>query len=285
MQIRTGGYTIAMDGSDLAKARRLYAATRTLHFADLPTIDLKDRLSVLTVAAGLRRVGVLETWGQRLPQIRDRIVQNGLATAVAACVWSRIERPEDTPYCEVLNALDERRVAGKPRHVLWLYPAAQARDEFRQMNYTQQLAGRLLGYPDCCIAFESAVMALLPAAQLRAMILQLGENEAALLRAARKGPLPEVSKPALPDNAVRTEQRLPFVLHVACDNCLEDMDSPSARLNTLYKELAREVDADFHDLFCEVQQTYCQITREPEKTRELLARARMMHMKFFSSLR
>lgn len=274
-----------MNPFDLDRVKRLYTAMRPLALADLPTIDMKDRLSALTVAARLRRVGVLETWGQRLAQVRDCMVQHGIATSVATCVWSRIERPEGMPHREVLYALDERRVAGKPKHVLWLYPEIAERDRSRQQRYTQQQAGRLLDYPECCIAFESRVMELLPAAQLAGLIEEYGEDEAKLLRAARAGGLPETPRPSLPDNALCTEQRLPFALHVACDDCLSRNDSPSAAINTRYAELAHEIDPGFHALFLDVQRTYCQVTREAAKDRELLAAARTMHARFFSSAR
>jgi hypothetical protein len=272
---------VAVSALELDRAKKVYRAIRPLPFAELPTIDLKDRLSVLTVVAGLRRVGVLETWGQRLLQIRDRMIQAGLATSVATCVWSKIERPEETPHRDVLEVLDERRVAGKPKHVLWLYPGTEERKQLQQTSFTQQRAGALLGYPACCIAFESSVMELLPKAQLQALIAEAGNDDAKLLRRARGGALPETPKPGLPNNGLRTEQCLPFVLHVACDTCLEDADSASAAINRQNAELLQQVDADFHALFLQVQETYCQITQDQMKNRELLAAARAAHERFF----
>jgi hypothetical protein len=268
---------------DLARVTRIYQATRSLAFADIPAVDIKDRLSVLTVGSGLRTIGVLETWGQRLPQIRDRMINHGMATSVSTCVWSSIERPVGTPHRAVLRALDERRVAGKPKHVLWLYAGPQEREQYRQTSFTQQQAGQLLGYPPCCVAFESRVMEQLPQAQLEALIAETGGDDARLMdHLGRVGKL-AAPKIALPDNALRTEQRLPFALHVACDACLDDSDSASAVLNAEYGELARRVDARFHALSLAVQETYCQITGDQSKNRELLLQVRLLHEKFFKS--
>jgi hypothetical protein len=279
-------YTNAVSSQNLSfdvdKASRVYRATHSLAFADIPVVDMKDRLSVITVAAGLRRVGVLETWGQRLPQIRERMISTGLATSVATCVWSSIERPVDTPHWEVLQALDELRVAGKPKHVMWFYPNPKEREQQRRRNFTQQQAGVLLQYPPCCIAFESAVMSRLPEAQLQSLVGEIGADNAKLMGRLRRNAKLDSPKIPLPDNGLRTEQRLPFALHVACDACLSDSESPSAVVNAQYSELVRNLDAALHALFLAIQQTYCQITQDQSANRELLLQVRTMHSKFFS---
>jgi hypothetical protein len=43
-----------------------------------------------------------------------------------------------------------------------------------------------------------------------------------------------------------TRDRFPFVLHTACDDCLELDDSPSAILNRQYEEVARAVSEELH---------------------------------------
>jgi hypothetical protein len=204
-----------------------------------------------------------------------------LATSVATCVWSSIDRPAETPHRAVLQALDELRVAGKPKHVLWLYATAAEREQYRQPSFTQQQAGALLGYPSCCIAFESSVMGLLPKIQLDALIAEVGEDDAALMRALRGKSELAAPKIPLPDNALRTEKRYPFALHVACDACLGDAESPTAAINARYSDLAMRVDAGFHELFLAVQQTYCLVEGNHEKNRDLLLSIRTMHAKFF----
>lgn len=283
VQAYTSAVSNQVGDLDVAKAGRVYRATRSLAFADIPVVDMKDRLSVMTVAAGLRKVGVLETWGQRLPQIRERLINYGLVTSVSTCVWSAIERPAEMPHREVLLALDERRIAGKPKHVLWLYADTEQRDRDRRMSYTQQQAGALLGYPPCCIAFESEAMSRLPQVQLESLIAEVGPDDATLMSRLRRTAKLDAPKLALPDNALRTEQRLPFALHVACDACLANPDSPSAAINARYSELVRTVDVDLHALFVVVQQTYCQVSQDQSRTRELLLQVRTLHARFFAN--
>src|SRR6202012_1899090 len=100
-----------------------------------------------------------------------------------------------TPHREVLHELDQKRVAGKPKHVLWLYATAAQRNQYRQPSYTQQEAGRLLHYPPCCIAFETGFMARWPQAQLEALLAETGDDEVrllALVRRTKQLPAPKI---------------------------------------------------------------------------------------------
>jgi hypothetical protein len=270
-------------GLDINKAKRIFEATRQIKFANIPAIDMKDRLSVLTVASGLRKVGVLETWGQRLPRTRELMIDYGLFTSVATCVWSTIERPDTTPYHNVLHALDEKRVADKPQHVLWLYAEGQHRAQYRQLKFTQQQAGTLLQYPACCIAFESSFMKQWPQAQLDTLMAEADSDNAKLLaivRGTKSLPSPKIE---LPDNGLRTEQSFPFVLHVACDACLASPDSPSAVLNSRYGALVNAVDPGFYELFLNVQKIFREIARDHIENQGLLQQILRSHATFFEA--
>jgi len=266
----------------IVKARSIYQATRALLFADIPAIDLKDRVSVFTVAAGMRSTGVLETWGQWLAQLREAMITHGLFTSVATNVWSAIARPLDLPYRSVLLALDAKRVAGKPKHVLWIHTSKEVRDRYRQARFTQQEAGALLAYPACCIEFESRVMAQLPQAQLQTLIAEVGEDEATLMTALQRKKEIPVAKIPLPNNALRTEQRFPFALHVACDECLENPESPSAVLNARNGDLVEEIDAGLHSLILQVQNLYCGVGEDQANNLILFSRMRSLHSGFLS---
>jgi hypothetical protein len=273
----------SQDGAlDIAKARRIFQATRSLLYADIPAIDLKDRVSVFTVAAGMRSIGVLETWGQWLPRLRDAMITHGLFTSVGTSVWSAIERPLDYPYRNVLLSLDAKRVAGKPKHVLWVYASKQQRDQYRQVELTQQRAGAILGYPACCIEFESSIMARLPEAQLQKLIGEVGGEAANLMAALRRTKEISVERLPLPDNALRTEQKMPFVLHVACNSCLDDNQSPSALLNTQYGDLVREIDSGLFSLMLRIQENYCGIVKGKANNQILFSQMRTLHAKFLS---
>ena len=68
----------------IEKARSLYLATQKIRLANFRALDLKDRLAMVTVAAALRAVGVLEAEGLQLERIRDALIDHGLYTAIAS---------------------------------------------------------------------------------------------------------------------------------------------------------------------------------------------------------
>jgi hypothetical protein len=125
-------------------------------------------------------------------------------------------------------------------------------------------------------------MARWPQAQLEALLAEAGSDDAKLLDLVRRTKQFPAPKIALPDNALRTEQYLPFVLHVACDECLNDPGSPSVALNARYGALVKEVDPGLHDLFLQVQAIYQGIAKDQAAKRDLLLEIRRLHEAFFS---
>ena len=195
--------------ADLERARALYNATKHLRLADITPIDFKDRLSLLTVAAGLRPVGVLECTGLETVRVRDAVVNCGLHTLVSGRVWSIAGKPNtDNPHRRALQMMEDFSSAAKPGSVLWFCASRQQRNEIKKRPSSEVEGGILLGYSECCVRFE-----------FRERFLT-----------------------AVPE----TDARYPFVLHVACDACLTTADSPSAKLNEEFERLALNIDAKLH---------------------------------------
>ena len=63
---------------NIKRARAVYAATNHLKLSEIQPLDLLDRLSLLTVAAGLRQIGVLEGEGLQLGEVKDATGNCGL---------------------------------------------------------------------------------------------------------------------------------------------------------------------------------------------------------------
>jgi hypothetical protein len=141
--------------ADIGKAKAIYTATRHLKLSNVPPLDLLDRLSLLTVAAGLRRVGVLEGEGLQLTLVRDAVGNRGMLTSVSASVWSerkRVGNGDDDELLELCRSLRSPSQAPAPTpQVLWLYGSPHDRKEVKGRVLTKYEAGTLLGYPECCV--------------------------------------------------------------------------------------------------------------------------------------
>src|ERR1700683_3943629 len=134
---------------NLEQARAAYRATSHLQLCDFPAIDIKDRLGLATVTAGLRPLGVLEGDGVQLERMRDILVSHGLHTLVSKSVWSRKVRHLD--QYPMLRLLDEVQTPTKGMQVLWFCVNPDDRKQVKAQQLTKKDAGILLGYPDCCV--------------------------------------------------------------------------------------------------------------------------------------
>jgi hypothetical protein len=107
------------------KARSLYISTKSLKLASIPPLDITDRISMLSVAAGLRPVGLLEAEGLQLSQVRDALIDVGIFT------WIASSREGDK--------------------VLWLATNAEDRKRLKGTSPSEEEIGRSLSYPECCV--------------------------------------------------------------------------------------------------------------------------------------
>ena len=76
-------------GTQIDKVRAIYQATRHLQLAEIPPIDFTDRISLLTVAAGLRNAAVFEGDGLEIALVKDVVINHGLFTSTTNAVWAR----------------------------------------------------------------------------------------------------------------------------------------------------------------------------------------------------
>lgn len=247
-------------------------------------IDLKDRLSVATVIARLREYGVLEADGLQFAAIRDTLINAGFVTLPSDSVWSRKERGTETKHLEALQILDSLPRTHFSR-VLWLCSGTEQRKALKQQlpSLTKRQAGRLLGYPECCIDFDVNIGARAEAAFIEAIIKKVGEDHTAIRQALKTNLEVEIEDEAFESNNVpRTDQKFPFVLHIACDKCLSSDDSPSALLNREYESFAAELDDDFHHILVEIRPPLAQLEhRDSPSNRKILNEVAALHQSLF----
>jgi hypothetical protein len=236
------------------RAQAVYHATKHLQFCDIAAIDIKDRLGLGTVAAGLRPLGVLEGDGVELERIRDVLVDHGFHTLVSRSVWScREGRLDDS--CPSLRLLREvQAVPTKRERVLWFCNNLADRKSLKGRALTKKDAGMLLGYPACCVNFQVESDAKCDVAFLNAVIAKVGHDEQSILRALKEDVGVDMPDDVFDfDNVARTDTQFPFVMHVACSPCLDGLTPLSADLNASHEGLAQTLDPALHELILEVR--------------------------------
>lgn len=237
-------FTMAESNLHLDRARLLHEDLRRIQLSDMPLVDLRDRVSILTVAAGLRPIGVLEGSGAQLEPAREAMINRGLLTLKTRGVWSKAEAPKEYPRPELFVFLSN--VANqKARTALWFCSDREQRKSLKAYAQTGSDAGRLLDYPLCCVSERVKCEASYRIAILDALIHKVGDDTGLVKKAILSGERVNVSSDHLSLVSLSNE-KFPFISHVACAECCRNDGSPSALLDEQYGLLTKEVDSSLH---------------------------------------
>jgi hypothetical protein len=254
---------------EVEKARAILQATRHLQFDEHPSVDLQDRLGLLTVVVGLREVaafGFAERANEdRLRALKDILSNHGLPTQVTRQVRSASHHHSldiSPELAEVFDRTDAESYERDPGRLLWVCRNPKTREQIKLAVAGEIPTGTLLGYPKCCVEQDRRDKALHGEAFCRAIVSATKNEPIALERALRHDLEVEMAFDSpLGCDMEATEERFPFVQHIACGACLSSDDSPSARLNLKYEQLAREIDPAFHAVLSEMAKVTASIGR------------------------
>jgi hypothetical protein len=240
-----------MDDQD--RLRRVYEQARLWQFYPNPVGNLKDLLALLAVAQGLKPVAAfgfhdLSTEGF-VRDLRDKMVNLGFRTLVTGIIWKHDDRELeglDESIAAVIRKEDQERHDRNKNMLLWAFSKRDLRENIHDVVKGRAEAGILLGYPACCVDHDNFLSREGNKALFRAIIQKVGSDPASVLKALRGDLKVAVENCAWEaDNPVRTDAKFPFLLHIACDSCLNSGESPSGLLNRQLEELAQEVDLGF----------------------------------------
>lgn len=231
---------------DVVRARHLWRLTKSIRFSGIPLLDAKERVSLLTVAARIRLMGLLLDFEATHPRsIRDVLIDTGFFTLVARKPRLRPMFSRDRCNPKVVRVFEEQLCKGDNGKSLWFFNDES--DRRRIKGSVDANPGLLLGYPSCCIERDQCSKKEREDAFVAAILRAVGENPSAIRQALVKNLKVEVEVGSN-DNIALTEERYPFVLHVACDACLQDDASPSGQLNFRHSALVNDVDPAFHSV-------------------------------------
>lgn len=253
-----------LDSAKLSKARSVYQATRRFLFSDMPPLDILDRLSLMTVVSGVRRIGVLEGDGLQLSSIRDAVVSHGVATLVRDNVWTEWDTADDeNGLLGLLHSTRHRKSA----QALWAFASATDRNSVKGRSLSKSEAGLLLGYPECCVKATVSEDLKLDKLFLSALVKEVGSDREVIKKALVDDVSVELEEPFDElDRVARTTEKYPFCMHICCEQCLSDADSASAKLNSVHEELTLAIDPNFHAALLQIQALTAGLDNEAERS-------------------
>ena len=209
-------------------------------------LDLKEKLSVLTVAAGLRRIAMVNAWsdvpGQhvwqrlifacRASKLRARILDSPLVRLTGVAI------PEEFK----LAAIEVRR-QGNERQI-WIYQTDEDERRIANLFRYEVTIGELLEYPSCCRDEHERIQSEVTRLSHEALFGEYRPKNPAAFRELLLQDAP-FNCPQLGEIFNRTGdkiRRYPFIFHTPCDRCLLGENQVSANLNRTYRQLAEEID-------------------------------------------
>ncbi|MFY9558920.1 MAG: hypothetical protein WAQ52_01680 [Terriglobales bacterium] len=228
----------------LERAREVFERIKPVHFSPYAYQDLVDRLSVIAVVVGLREVAAFgfaeENNRQALETMRTQLAVAGLRTKITRAI--RPVRSDIHGPRELLEAFEAQKEVDYRRNntgrLLWVGLSLPA-NKIADVVHAKASSGMLLAYPPCCIAADKVgTFRALDQASVDAWLEFSGRNVSEAVRLIKAGKYISLPESAFESNFPASAAKFPFLAHIACTKCLEESESPSARLNRTLRELA-----------------------------------------------
>jgi hypothetical protein len=218
------------------KTRDVWREISGIFLSDAPNLDASEHVGLLTVITGIRQVGLfLDVADLEVKTLVRLLGQLDLIAFVGrvpepVCTWQSPHRAEITSIFR-----------GKLQSsAFWV---CRNKDDAKTISkdIDQVIAGRLLGYPECCIDAHQQDNADFEDALVRGWTRQFGDDPKRISQAWHEDRKVHIEfEPKAAHRVPRTFALFPFVQHIACDSCLGPGDTPTAVLNAAYRDLVAE---------------------------------------------
>ena len=227
----------------IRKSREIWREISGVLLSDTPNLDASEHVGLLTVIAGIRPGAlVLDVGDSEVKKLVRLLGQVDLIASVGrvpelVCTWESPHRAEVTSVFR-----------GKLQSsAFWV---CRNKDDAKTISkgIDQVMAGRLLGYPECCIDAHQQDNADFEDALVRGWTRQFGDDPKRISQAWHEDRRVRIEfEPQAAHRVPRTFALFPFVQHIACDSCLGPGDTPTAVLNSGYRNLVAEADPGLCD--------------------------------------
>jgi len=227
----------------VGKAREIWQEISGILLSDAPNLDASEHVGLLTVIAGMRHVALfLDVADSEVKKLVHLLRQVHLIAFVGSvpepvCTW-------ESPHRAEITSIFRSRLESS---AFWVCRNQDDTDTISN-SIDQVIAGRLLGYPECCIDAQQQDNADFEDALVRAWTRQFGDDPERIAQAWHEDRKVRIEfGPKAAHRVPRTFELFPFVQHIACDLCLGPGDTPSAVLNSACRDLVAEADPGLCD--------------------------------------
>jgi hypothetical protein len=165
----------------------------------------------------------------------------------------------------IVKALMEESMSRAKEGVLWLYSAPESQIQILKGVEGNAVLGTLLGYPSCCVNYYLGLEATLLQIEFDFYAQKHGartDDEVLRLRQRNLPPSGDHAQ-ALEAGRYRIQRQqalsirdFPFNHFIACDECLNNPESPAALLNKAMSDLASNLNQTFARKFTDYARTY-----------------------------
>jgi hypothetical protein len=211
--------------------------------SEAPNLDASEHIGILTVIAGVRPVALLlDVADSEIERLVRLLRQVNLIAFVGrgpqpVCTWQ-------SPHPAEITHIFRSRLESS---AFWV---CRNKHDVQTINKSidQVVAAQLLRYPGCCIDAHQQDNAEFEDALVRGWASEFGDDPERIAKAWHEDRKVSIEfEPKVATRVPRTHSLFPFVQHIACDSCLGPGDTPTARLNSSYRDLVAETDPPLHE--------------------------------------
>jgi hypothetical protein len=222
----------------IKKSREIWQEIRGILLDDTPNLDASEHVGLLTLITGVRPValflGVADSEVEKLVHLLRQVHLIAFVGRVPepVCTW---ESPHPAEITGIFRS-------GLESSAFWV---CRNEDDANTIDkgIDQIAAGKLLSYPRCCIDAHQQDNSDFEDALVGAWIREFGDDRERITEAWRENRKVHVDfEPKAADRVPRTFALFPFVQHIACESCLRPGNTPTAALNSAYRDLVAEAD-------------------------------------------
>lgn len=241
----TGSCSYATPKRNIERAQAVYGHIRNHWIGGGGALEAHERLSVITVAAGVREFAFLTHIDASAQTVVAHLLQEAGLAADPCC--SRFDINFEAEGISLTTIETYRQVVGERDPLsglgIWLPGSPSACAGMRSL-------GTALCYPHCCELMDLRTKQKDHALFLKSMVDCEGDEPTRVEKALRSrrqyGKATEEHIDQWEKRFAATHDTFPFVLHTACDDCLKSSNSPSGMLNRQHEEIAISVSEELH---------------------------------------